>query len=535
MVDSTRELTDGDALGVSGEAAEPRVSVPTERLSWARVMVVVAVLALVGAGVFIGSRHMGSEAATTDRSWSVPYVDVTLTPTYQFQNPESNPARDIALAFVVADPKHSCTATWGGAYSLDAAGVDLELDRRITQLRAAGGDVMVSFGGQANTELALACSDRGKLTDAYREVIDRYDAKAIDFDIENGDLSDQASIQRRASALATIQKEHTAAGKELEIWLTLPVGTDGMSADAIALIAATLHGGVQLTGVNVMTMDFGTVTNPVTGMLAATKQALESAATQLAAIYAGQGVTLDDSQRWAKLGATPMIGQNDVVGEVFTLDDAKGLADFAMTKGLGRVSTWSLNRDGPCSASFTDVMVLSNNCSSVDQKTLDFAGVFTVLPGRASALPQGQQVTVTEPPLVVDDPATSPYPIWRPDGQYPAGYKVVNEGKVYEAKWYTTGAQPGMVVANPWDTPWALVGPVSPDDTPYTPDTLAPGVHAEWNPTELYAKGDKVLFDGLPYEARWPSQGEAPATLFPVGPNSAWQPMFTLPGEPAGS
>ena len=109
------------------------------------------------------------------KSWSVPYVDVTLTPTYQFQDPQSNPARDVALAFVVADPDDACTPSWGGAYTLDQAGDDLELDRRITQLRAAGGDVMVSFGGQANEELAVACTDQAALDDAYRAVIERYD------------------------------------------------------------------------------------------------------------------------------------------------------------------------------------------------------------------------------------------------------------------------------------------------------------------------------------------------------------------------
>ena len=72
-------------------------------------------------------------------------MDVTLTPTFEFQDPAANPARDVALAFVVADPTDPCTPSWGGAYSLGRGGLrGLELDRRITQLRSAGGDVMVS-------------------------------------------------------------------------------------------------------------------------------------------------------------------------------------------------------------------------------------------------------------------------------------------------------------------------------------------------------------------------------------------------------
>ncbi len=508
---------------------------PAQRLSWFRVGIVIAVVAvLAGGGAFV-LRKVSSTPQLLERSWSVPYVDVTLTPTYEFQNPASNPARDIALAFVVADPKSPCTPSWGGAYSMDQAKQAIELDRRITQLRAAGGDIMISFGGQANKELALACTDQTKLTAAYRSVVEKYDVKVVDFDIENADVADKPSIERRARALAAIQKERAAARHDLAVWVTLPVTTGGLTADGVALVKSTLAAGVTLTGVNVMTMDFGSTGHPTTDMLGATKSALDASAKQIAEIYAGQGVTLDEAQRWSHLGATPMIGQNDVEGEVFTIDDAKGLADFAMAKGLGRVSTWSLNRDTPCSTSFADVMVLSNTCSSVTQTPLQFATVFTALPGRAAYLPQTGSVTVTDGQQAIDDPAKSPYPIWRPEAQYVEGYKVVRHGLVYQAKWYTQGQEPATVVANPWDTPWSLVGPVGPDDVPFAPKAVAPGTYPDWDPKQLYTKGDKVVLEGLPYEARWPNQGEVPPSLLPVGPDSAWNPLFVVPGEPASS
>ena len=536
---STRNTDDSEAGGsIAAAVADERPdgdelpSEPTERLSWVRVAAIVAIVGLVAAGFAFAGKRLTADDELLDRSWSVPYVDVTLTPTYQFQNPQSNPARDIALAFVVADPDEPCDPSWGGAYSLDDAARDLELDRRITQLRAAGGDIMVSFGGQANSELAFVCTDDADLASAYRSVVERYDLHAIDLDIENADIADTPSIERRARAVATVQAERAAAGDELDVWLTLPASRSGLTADGVALVTATIDGGVDLTGVNLMTMNFGSADEPTSDMLAATKAALEAAVGQVADIYRGQGVALADSERWTKLGATPMIGQNDVIGEVFTLDDAKGLADFAMAKGLGRVSTWSLNRDAPCSASFADVMVLSNTCSSVAQEPLDFANVFTVLPGRAASLPQGDAVTVIDRPQVADDPATSPYPIWRPEAQYPGSYKVVRRGMVYEAKWYNQGAEPGSTTGNPWDSPWSLIGPVQPDDVPFAPTTLAPGTHPEWSPLPLYSRGEMVLFDGLPYEARWPNQGEPPSLLFPVGPDSAWEPIFTLRGEP---
>ncbi|HEY7628086.1 MAG TPA: chitinase [Ilumatobacteraceae bacterium] len=526
---STREL---EHRADDAVAEEPLPDEPRQRLSWARLGIVLLVAALIAGGLVLGIDKVSTVVQPRERSWSVPYVDVTLTPTYEFQNPESNPARDVALAFIVADPAEPCTPSWGGSYSMDQAKQSIELDRRISQLRAAGGDIMVSFGGQANNELAIMCTDQAKLTDAYRSVIDRYDVKVIDLDIEGTAVADAASIERRATALATIQKERAATEDGLAVWLTVPVSTGGLTADGEALVRETIKGGVALTGVNVMTMNFGSAEHPTKDMLGATKAALEASAQQLASIYAGQGVTLDEPQRWAHLGATPMIGQNDIEGEVFTIDDATGLADYANAKGLGRVSLWSLNRDTPCSASFADVMVLSNTCSSVEQDPLGFAAVFTALPGRAPYLPQTDSVTVQDRQQSADDPSKSPYPLWRPEAQYPEGYKVVRRGLVYQAKWYTQGQEPTTVVANPWDTPWSLVGPIGPDDKPYTPTTLAPGTYPDWNPDKLYAKGDKVLLEGLPYEARWPNQAEVPQTLMPVAPDSAWNPLFTIPGEP---
>ena len=41
------------------------------------------------------------------------------------------------------------------------------------------------------------------------------------------------------------------------MWLTLPVAPGGLLADAVAVVDATLAAGVELGGVNVMTMDYG--------------------------------------------------------------------------------------------------------------------------------------------------------------------------------------------------------------------------------------------------------------------------------------
>ncbi len=505
---------------------------PTERLSWVRLGILILVVVAIAAVTLVGIQRAVAGERPRASSWFLPYVDVTVTPTYQFQDPQSNPARDVALAFVVADPDQACQPSWGGYYTPDEAADELELDRRIAQLRAAGGDVTVSFGGQANTELAVACTDVASLTAAYRNVIERYDATTIDLDIEGDAITDAASIQRRNEALATVQKELAADDHQLDVWLTVPVTPSGLTEDGLSLVRTTLQSDLKILGVNVMTMDYGDGT---TDMLTASQDAVDGTASQMAAMYQELGITKNVTERWASIGATPMIGQNDIDGEVFTLSDAKAFAAFARDRGLGRVSTWSLNRDHECDATFSNVAVHSNTCSGVKQEPLAFSKLFAELPGKSPTAPEEASVTVPDQSPTAEDPANSPFPVWRPTAQYQQGYKVVWKGNVYQAKWFNQGTDPTTRTTNEWETPWALVGPVGPNDVAPTLTTVPPGSMAVWDPTTLYQKGAQVAFDGLPYQARWSTQGDAPSTQFPIGPDDPWQPLFAMPGEPVTS
>jgi chitinase len=505
---------------------------PVQRLSWLRLGILLVVLAGLGAGGAFGFLHLRNAAGPTAKSWAVPYVDVTLTPTFEFQDPTANPANDVALAFVVADPQDGCAPSWGGAYSPDEAGASLELDRRVGQLRSAGGDVMLSVGGQANSELAVACTDQDRLTGAYRQLVKRYDVDTMDLDIEGTAVADQASLNRRALALATVQSERQSGGHPLAVWLTLPVAPDGLTADGLGAVRATLAGGVKLRGVNVMTMDFGTEQGSAApDMLALTTRALQATHQQLIDLYLRLGVKLTSPQVWSRIGATPMIGQNDVDAERFTVADARGLATFAVDKGLGRVSMWSVNRDAPCRGTFTNVVVHSNTCSGVAQDALAFSRVFAGLPGRALGT-SGDSVAIPDQQAVADDPLTSPYPVWRLTAQYIGGYKVVWHGVVYQAKWASVGADPAAAGDASTPTPWSVIGPVSSADTAPKPRPTVTGVRAAWNPATVYAHGDRVLFDSLPYEARWSTKGDVPPVEYPIDADEPWQPLFTVPGEP---
>jgi chitinase len=501
------------------------------RLSAIRVLVALAI----AAGSIVGSKaaveKVMAAAAPVSPGWFAPYVDVTVTPRFPFEDRLSNPADDVVLSFVVGGGDTGCTPMWGADHTLDEAATALDLERRLVRYRESGGSVIVSFGGAANQELALTCRNEAVLFGAYRSVVNRYDLDTIDFDVEAGALADAESVHRRAGAVKGLQDERRKEGHPLAVWVTLPVTPDGMPTEAVAVVDAMLGAGVDLAGVNVMTMNYATSRPPSTTMAAAARQALEASYRQLERAYGRAGVRPGRNALWHRLGATPMIGQNDVAGETFDLAAAEDLVAFATEHRLGRISSWSLNRDVACRAN-ADTRRALDYCSGIDQEPFAFTRTFGALKGRAG-LEAAKAGPLESAAVVTDDPATSPYPIWRDARGYPKGRKVVWHGNVYQAKWWTQGELPDAPVVHEWETPWQFVGPVLPGErrARVTPTTMSPGTHQEWSATKVYDKGVKVLHRGLPYEAKWWTEGDRPDAEVDNEWETPWKPLFASPDE----
>ena len=499
-----------------------------KRLSKLRVALAVTVVgALATVGVFGYNAWTDAEASPTQAPWFAGYVDVTATPTFEFESPTSEAGRDVMLSFIVADPNDGCEPTWGTAYSLDEASVALDLDRRIARLRQAGGEVAVSFGGLTNDELATSCTDVKDLAAAFSTVLDRYDIATIDLDIEGDDLADTAAGQRRATAIAELQSSRRASGDDLEVWLTLPAATFGMTEQGTDAVAQMLKAGVDIAGLNVMTMNFGSSMDDGESMADASIRTLKASHSQLSTLYSRADIELSDATVWGKLGATPMIGQNDNKGEIFTLQDAAELDKFAAEQKLGRMSMWSLNRDATCGPNYVDLERVSDSCSGIDQGDAKFADALAAgFTGRIAE--NVGKVTTSEPvdpAELVDDPATSPYPIWAEDSSYLKGTKIVWHQNVYQAKWWTKGELPDNPVLNEWETPWLLIGPVLPGETPIEQPTLPAGTYPDWTGTAVFEKGSRVLFDGVPFEAKWWTQGDSPEAASSDPDSSPWVPL----------
>lgn len=333
---------------------------------WARAPIGLLVLAV----CLTTTLSCGKAAAGLREPWFGGYTQLTMNPTTDMEAEAAEFDRTV-LAFVVADPDDGCSPSWIDGITVEEASETLRLNQQIAGLRHDGGDVVISFGGATGDELATACTDVDRLVDAYRTVIDQYQIDIVDFDIEMNDLDDEEASIRRAKAVAGLQQDRPDADL-LEVWLTLPVGVTGLGAQGERVVADMLEAGVDLAGVNFMTMNFGADKLPGQDVLNASMAAARAGQRQLKALYADAGQELSDDQAWNKVGLTPMIGQNDVREDTFGLEDAAQLNSFVHEQGIGRLSFWSVNRDRPCGPEQTDVRQASYMCSGVRQEPGDF-------------------------------------------------------------------------------------------------------------------------------------------------------------------
>jgi cellulose synthase/poly-beta-1,6-N-acetylglucosamine synthase-like glycosyltransferase len=497
---------------------------PVRRLSLLRLLVALVIVGGLGYGGYLAAQSSLIAPVATRQTWFAPYVDVTLTPTFQFQNAADDAARQTVLGFVVAAPGGGCTPSWGAAYTLAKANTSLAISSRIAQVQQNGEQAIVSFGGEANTSLDVACSTAAQLTSAYQSVISAYKLTAIDLDIEGAALNGAAVEQRRAEAIADLER----ADPKLQVWLTLPVEPSGLQDNAISVITSMLQHRVSIAGVNVMTMDFGHAPSDGDSMLPQVEGALNTTHAQLASLYPRYGIKLRSQQIWQRMGATPMIGQNNIQGETFTTGDARGLASFARHVHLGRLSMWSLNRDSQCGVAFPE-SELSNTCSGTAESGAEFAQVFGQAQGTALATASAGNV---RPAVANTDPADAPYPQWSATVDYPIGWKVVSGGEIYQAKWFNTGQDPQAQNQYAWQTPWELLGPVLPGN--HAAHIVVPGASTlpTWSIGARYQVGVQILYDGLPYQAKWANQGISPQTQVSDPSDSPWKALYKIPGEP---
>lgn len=320
------------------------------KMSWRLPALALISLLVLFSLLVTGSVHSVYAATTLPSQYFAPYQDVTLGPKLQ-SVAQNTGQKYFTLAFITGN---GCNAEWAGTIPLNQTSTYLpNLTSDISYIRSKGGDVVVSFGGEAGQELALVCSSVSSLQQQYQRVINTYKVNHLDFDIEGGAEGDTTSYTRRNQALAALQK----ANPGLTISFTLPSATTGLLSDSLGLIENAKAKGVNISVVNLMTMDYG---SPDSKMGQESINAANGLHSELQKIY----TTKSSSQLWSMVGITPMIGQNDSAGEIFSLSDAQKVLSFAQQNHIGELAFWEVSRDnGNCAGSKT----ASDTCSGVSQ------------------------------------------------------------------------------------------------------------------------------------------------------------------------
>jgi chitinase len=318
---------------------------------------VVAAAALATGGVVFaahsGPAHVGSKLAASSATAAGSYPAHYAAPYLQIDNGDAGDmaadlsasgVKDYTLAFLI--PQSGCTPQWeDGGNSVGA------FSAQINSLKAAGGNVIISFGGESGGELAQTCTSVNSLTAAYANVVSTYGVNRLDFDIEGSTLSDTAANTRRDQALAALQ----AQDPSVQVDYTLAVAPNGLPSQELGVLQDAKAQGVKVNLVNIMTMDFGNGQNALNDALSAA----QATSGQLASLYG-----ISSAQAYAMMGLTPIAGQNDD-NEVFSTANASTLESFAATNGVGELSFWEVDGyDKPAGYAYSKIFNAITGSSS---------------------------------------------------------------------------------------------------------------------------------------------------------------------------
>jgi len=293
-----------------------------------------AALPLAGA---LGMATTAHAAATAFPSqYAAPYLQVTSGDVGDLSaDMKASGNKFYTLAFLT--PKSGCTPEFeGGPDSWNA------FTSQVNSLKSAGGNVIISFGGESGGEIAQTCTSVSSLETAYANVASTYGITRLDFDIEGSTLDDTTSNARRNQALAALQK----ANPSIQIDFTVPVDPSGLESNVVNMLKDAKSKGVKVNLVNIMVMDFGDGQNA----LADGESAANGTAAQLASIF---GVS--SSAAWHMLGLTPIAGVNDD-NENFTQSNASSLESFADSHNVQELAFWEVDGyDAPLGYAYTKI------------------------------------------------------------------------------------------------------------------------------------------------------------------------------------
>ncbi|WP_241968196.1 chitinase [Streptomyces sp. ICBB 8177] len=309
-----------------------------------------------------------------DTAPRTPATDATFQHPAYFMPLDNNPQaisdivadsgeKEFLLAFVL--DSGGCTPAWDGD-STHPVAADTQVAAEVNAIRAAGGDVSVSFGGYNGTELGATCGSSTALAAAYQQVVDKYKLTRIDLDWEGDDLD--ANMAVRWGAIKTLEQDNPG----LSVSLTIPMTTVGLPDTGKDEIRQAIADGARIDTVNIMDFDFGLTSGTETE---AAETVADDVNTQLQSLYGWDAATA-----WAHTSIQLMNGHTDQPSELFTQDTFNSLLAFAQSNHVAQLSYWDLNRDRACDPGVPHNWA-DGACSSVDQDPFDFTKIITKYTG----------------------------------------------------------------------------------------------------------------------------------------------------------
>jgi hypothetical protein len=388
-----------------------------------RLLPAAAALVLGGAAaataIGVGSAHNARAAISWPAHVFAPYVDTGLSNTTLTTVAADYGTQFFTLAFVNGSGCQWSLPNQSGWQS------------QISALQAEGGDVSISFGGYTvdsdGSGLDAQCSSASAMATQVESVVTTLGVTHLDFDIESSEETNTTDITRTAQALALVRQWASSNGDNLIINYTLPVLPTGLTSDGTNVLTVAKSNGFTPNVVNIMTMDYG---SSGTEMGTAANQALDATAGQLESIYG-----ISSGAAYAMLGNTPMIGQNDTSGEIFTTADASTVESYAAQQGIAWLSFWAEGRDndGCPNAGYA-----SSTCSGVSQTNGQFTQAFQAFTTGGSTGGGGPTPPPTTPP-----PTGSCAPAWNNSTAYTSGNEVSYNGDNWTANQWNYDEVPG--------------------------------------------------------------------------------------------
>ncbi|HZN76458.1 MAG TPA: cellulose binding domain-containing protein [Micromonosporaceae bacterium] len=265
--------------------------------------------------------------------------------------------RWFTMAFMLSSG--GCNPAWDSSRPLQG-GVDAQA---ISQIRAGGGDVIPSFGGWSGNKLGPNCSTASALAGAYQQVINAYNLRAIDIDIENIDEFENEAVQDRILSALKIVKQNNPNIKTI---ITFGTTTTGPNFWGNRLITRSAALQANIDVYTIMPFDFGGGAN----MAQNTMNAAEGLKNALKSAFGWS-----DDTAYRHMGISGMNGLSDQQ-ELTSPSTWQQVRDWAQARHLARLAFWSVNRDRPCPGGG-----VVSDCSGISQSNWQFTAITATFTG----------------------------------------------------------------------------------------------------------------------------------------------------------